>query len=445
MVYENEIKRDPASFRDPAANVYASEGKVVRLIYKSYFPEYDQFMDRVYPILIEKGLIVPHRVMSRDEDRIVIAPEYIELITYPYEWTFAMLKEAALVTLLVNQIALEQGMMLKDASAYNIQYSRGRMRLIDTTSFMFYNGATPWPAYSQFLRHFVCPMLWIKYYNPKLSRLSEIYLDGIPVPLTSRMLPIHTRLSARLWRHIFAQSLDFQPGPWAVDIKMSRFNLIAFLNDLFKFVSRLEYKLISGHGWLKYAEAGSYTPDSLRSKKEIVYDCIDRIRGKRIMDIGANTGDYSHMAAAKGWDVIALDADHDCMFCLAGVNNILPLVVDLCNPSPAIGWDNQERHAIWDRIGKVDAVMALALIHHLSVRNNVPLGLVAELLAHHCNNLIIEWVPLEDRQAQKLLGTKCIPEYSQQVFLNEFSRLFHIGRSFPITGSERIIYEMEVK
>ena len=446
MQEENKITKDPASFRDPAAGVYVIRDKVYREIYPAYFPEYDHFMERIYPELIEQDLIVPHKELSRSSDVITIEPSLVPFISYPYEWSFEMLKEAALVTLRVNEIAMEHGMMLKDASAYNVQHYQGRMRFIDTSSFMFYSVDTPWPAYSQFLRHFIAPMLWIKYYNPLLGRLSELYLDGVPIPLTARMLPFHTKVNARFIEHIYAQTLDFTLDPGRTP-KMTRIALYAFLADLYKFVRHLYYKPIFGHSWIKYSEAGSYSPDSLRHKKEIVAKCLGELRGRRALDLGANTGVYSRIAAELGYDVIAVDTDHDCMYNLFNPHDtkILPLIVDLCNPSPGIGWNNRERRGFWDRIGKVDVILALALIHHLSVRNNVPLSLVADLLADHCNNLIIEWVPLEDKKATKLLGTKKIPEYNQAVFLEQFSRRFNIIRACPIDGSARIICLMESK
>lgn len=438
-------RRDPASFRDPAASVYIVRRKVYREIYPAYFPEYDRFMEKIYPELVEQGLIIPHEEISRSEDRITIAPAMVPFISYPYEWSFAMLKEAALVTLRVNEIALAKGMMLKDASAYNVQYYQGRMRFIDTSSFMFYSGDTPWPSYSQFLRHFVAPMLWIKYCNPRLGRLSELYLDGIPIPLTAHMLPFHTKVNARFIEHIYAQTIDLVLDDPGRIPKMTKIALYAFLIDLYKFVKHLYYKPILGHSWVKYAEAGSYSSVSLYHKEKIVFDCLYDIQGRSALDLGANTGIYSRIAATQGYDVIAVDADHDCMFSLHDTKGVLPLVVDLCNPSPGIGWSNHERRGFWDRIGKANVILALALIHHLSVRNNIPLGLVADLLADYCDNLIIEWVPLEDKQATKLLGNKKIPEYNQAVFLAEFSRRFNIIRTCPINGSERVIYLMESK
>jgi hypothetical protein len=443
---------NPASFRDPAAAVWRRyDGKLCREIKPEYFPVYDDFMGNgcgLYSVLTNADMMIHHKEISRSAESLIIEPEFIPFISYPYEWNFGQLKEAALVTLKINQVAMMGGLMLKDASTYNIQPVKGKMKLIDTTSFMPYTGDTPWPSYGQFLRHFVCPLLWIKYYHSDFARLSEICLDGIPVALTERMLPFATRFNSHYWSHIYLQSFNFDVK-LKKPIKMPRVALEAFLVDLQKFIEGLNYKPIAGQilgeGWLKYAEAGSYTPAGLADKKEVIAKCLIDLDGHTLLDLGANTGDYSCIAAGMGYDVIAVDSDHDCMFMLNGAPGILPLVVDLCNPSPGIGWANRERPSFWDRAGKVDVILALALIHHLSVRNNVPLGMVAELLAAQTDNLIIEWVPLEDKQAVKLLGSKRIPEYSLPVFLAEFGRRFKSVKAFPIKDSGRVIYLMEGK
>lgn len=445
MQKTNEIKRDPASFRDPAANVYSNGKIAIREIYTGYFPEYDQFMEKVYPELIDQDLIIPHRVMARDENRIIIYPEIIPFISYPYEWSFQMLKEAALVTLMINKMAMDQDMILKDASAYNIQYYEGRMKLIDTTSFMFYSGDTPWGSYSQFLRHFLAPLLWIKYVNSDMRRLQEIYIDGIPIPLTNRMIPFKSRFKSGIMLHILSQSVAgdlFQDSKRIV--KMNRVQLSALLGNLAGFIERLTYEPPrSSRGWIKYNEFGSYSSDSLTNKKDIVYRALKSYSGGDLLDIGANTGEYSKIAVNCGYKVIAVDNNHDCINSLYSMVGVLPLVVDVCNPSPGIGWNNRERRSFWERIGGVDVILALALIHHLCVRNNVPLGMVADLLADHCQYLIIEWVPLDDPQAQKLLGVKNIPEYSLDIFKREFSRHFKIINSKPIDDSKRAIFLME--
>lgn len=442
-----EILRDPASFRDPASNVYAGEDQVYREIYPPYFKEYDHFMDTVYPELLAEEWIIPHKELSRTAERIVIAPEMIDFISYPYEWTFTDLKRAALTTLRINQVALKHGMMLKDASAYNIQWYKGSWRLIDTCSFMF-RLDTPWPAYSQFLRHFVNPLLLMKYVHTHENKLSQIYLDGLTTGYTSNRLPWSAKFWPGYWIHVYSQTwADVFKTERTRPPRMSTIALTAFLTNLYTFVQGLEYKPVLDRGWIKYAELGSYTEAALKRKKEIVSSFLGFIRGRRLLDLGANTGEYSRMAGMRKWDVLAVDADHDCMFNLNQwqTSNILPLVVDLNNPPPAIGWANRERRAFWDRIGKVDCTLALALIHHLSIRNNVPLGMVADLLADHTRYLIVEFVPQEDKQAKRLLAGKNIPEYSRTVFLDEFSRRFKTIASSSILESMREIYLMECK
>lgn len=446
--FRNEINRDPASFRDPASNVYTGDDFIAREIYPRYFKEYDHFMAEIYPELKESGLIIEHKEMSRTEDRIIITPDLVEFISYPYEWNFEQLKAAALATLAVNFTALKHNMILKDASAYNIQFHKDHWRLIDTCSFMEYSGDTPWPAYGQFLRHFLNPLLLMKYVHSAENRLSQIHIDGIPTPYTANRLPFHCHLYPKIWTHTYIQSWSdlFKEINPKRTVHMSRIQLIAFLENLAHLIIGLKYKPYLDRGWIKYAEAGSYTPDSLKSKKEIIKGILAGDKGRRILDLGANTGDYSRIAANQGYDVIAVDSDHDCMFALNGKLDVLPLIVDLCNPPPAIGWANTERRSFWDRIGKVDCILALAVIHHLCIRNNVPLGLVADLLADHTNRyLVIEWIPPDDKQAVKLRGSKNIPEYDLATFIQEFSRRFNIDPAYTIDGSTRRIFVMEIK
>jgi len=441
---------EPASFRDPAANVLISGEKILRRINKTYIPEYNLFMSKVYPELLEKKLIVPHVELSVTSEAIMIEPEYVPLISYPYEWPFAMIKEAALNTLSINRIALSHNMMLKDASAYNMQYYGGALKLIDTTSFINHADGMPWLAYPQFLTNFVSPLLLIKYVDSALGVISQMFLDGIPITLTAQLLPWQKRFSPGVIKHLYSQAIAsrFDADKYKKIPRMSNIVLFALLDDLYEFVDSLKYKERS-KGWMDYADKGmgSYIGTSLASKRKIVDNLLsERSKGwGTILDLGANTGEYSRVAANKGYDVIAVDSDHDCMNRLYGAKSVLPLIIDLCNPSPAIGWANTERRSFWDRSGRIDTIMALALIHHLCVKHNVPLGMVAEFLARHCEKLIIEWVPPWDKQAMRLLGEKNIPEYSHGCFLQEFGRRFRILKEYPIEASVRVIYKMEVR
>lgn len=430
-----------SSFRDPAGQVFEEDGKIKRRIYPSYFEEYNKFINSgLYLELVQNGLIIPHNNVIQREDYIEITPEKIPFISYPYEWCFSMLKRAALNTFMINDIALKYGMMLKDASAYNMQWYNGKMVLIDTLSFMSYEEGMNWGPYRQFLQHFVSPLLLMSSRGAAMNKLTEVYLDGIPMSLTAKLLPAIKRFSITNWPHVYAQS-------WNITVKgqkrmkMPRLALEALLSNLTTFTATIKYKNKSD--WENYYDCDSYTPVALEDKKRIYRECLDLIKQGSLCDIGANTGDYSKLAQLFRFKVISVDSDHDCVEgCYKYSNDLLPLVVDLCNPSPAIGFGNTERQSFLDRL-HVDTIMALALIHHLCIGNNIPLSMVAEMLWQHCKNLIIEFVPPDDPKAQLLRGQKNIPPYSQEIFIREFSQYFNIVRIYPINDSLRTIYLME--
>lgn len=431
---------EKSSFRDPSGKVYFySDGTIYRYIYPPYFDAYDRLIESgLYGDLISRGLLIPHDMVKSLPSAIIIQPVRVPFISYPYEWCFSMLKEAALNTLNINRLALKKDMLLKDASAFNMQYFEGRMTLIDTTSFMEYESGMPWGSYRQFIQHFVCPLLLMAKVSPGLNRLTSLFIDGIPLKLAAKLLPNRLHFSPSVLMHIYAQSLD-------VDVKgkrevsMSRTALEALLDNLEGLVNGINY---NGRSlWTNYGDAGSYTARGIESKMLAVTGILNGIDKGAVCDLGANTGTYSAISGS----VLSVDSDHDCIDRIYRdyESRGLPLVIDLCNPSPSIGWDNTERRSFLDRL-HVDTIMALALIHHLCIGNNTPLERAAEMLSNHCRNLIIEWVPPEDKQAQKLLGKKNIPLYNHGVFHAAFGKYFKIVEAHPVAESQRVIYYMVV-
>jgi len=432
---------EKSSFRDPSGQVFEHDGQILRYVYPSYFADYKKLMEsRLYSRLTTLKLLIKHTELFQEKDKYIIRPDIVPFISYPYEWCFSMLKEAALNTLKINRIALEHGMILKDASAYNMQYYQGNMRLIDTLSFMSYEPGQLWGAYRQFLQHFLYPLLLMAHYNPYINKLSQIHIDGIPAGFVINNLPFYCRFKPSLWAHVYAHGLSYN-GNGHKQVTMSRYALEGLLDNLEVVVRGLKYQILNSD-FIKYSELGSYTPDANLKKIEIIAGILPYIHKGTLCDLGANTGKYSNMAVLAKHSVISVDSNHDCIENLYQQKMALPLIVDLCNPSPAIGFDNTERKSFLDRL-HVDTIMALALIHHLCVGNNVPLGRVAEMLSQHCKNLIIEFVPLDDPKAQQLLGKKNIPPYSLDIFKAEFSKWFNIRGEYPITDSLRTIYLME--
>ncbi len=435
--------QENSSFRDSSAHVFDDGKYIKREIYPSYFKEYDHLMQSgLYQELTEKQLLIPHKPLAENLNNgqvIAIEPERVNFISYPYEWCFSMLKDAALVTLQVNSIALKYGMMLKDASAFNVQYHKGKMTFIDTTSFMFYKEGMPWGAYRQYCQHFLYPLICMKYLN---SNVWKGNLEGITAEETAKIIPNKCRLIPAYIAHVYSQAMQ-STITGQKTIKIPQVALLALLNHLEKFTESL--KKAPKPGWIDYAEAGSYSKPAQVSKDETIEKWLSEIPEGKLVDLGANLGFYSGMANTAGHQVIAVDSDPDCINCMSHINfmlGVLPLVVDLCNPTPAIGWNNIERKSFLDRL-HVDTILALALIHHLCIGNNVPLIKVAQMLSEHCHTLIIEFVPPDDKQAIKLKGSKNIPEYNQDLFLAVFNDYFRVKEHAQITDSLRTLFWME--
>ena len=204
-----------------------------------------------------------------------------------------------------------------------------------------------------------------------------------------------------------------------------------------------------GTEWADYYEDTNYSVDALHQKKQLVTEFLDKTSPKTVWDLGANTGLFSRIASGMGIQTVSFDVDPACveriyLECVKkGETNILPLLLDLTNPSPSIGWENQERMSLLER-GPVDTVLALALIHHLAISNNLPLNMIADFFKKICHSLIIEFVPKSDSQVQRLLSTRedIFPNYTQQAFENEFGEHFLIQHSVKLKDSERTLYLM---
>ena len=186
-----------ASFRDPSGYMFYDGAVLRRAINPIYFPQYHKLKESVFfATLIDKGMLISHEETSASEEKIVLTPEKIPFITNPYEWSFEQYKHAALHTLKLQKYALSKGFILKDASAYNVTFHKGKPIFIDTLSFDFYEENTPWRAYKQFITHFFGPLILAKYHGTEIFKMLQTHIDGIPVKLIASMLPRKTRKAA---------------------------------------------------------------------------------------------------------------------------------------------------------------------------------------------------------------------------------------------------------
>lgn len=453
---ESTVRPLRSSFRDPSGFLYAKEGRLYRQINRSYQSQYDRLMGSgLYKSLAGQGLLIPHSEVELDplsaEAYKTIAPETVPFISYPYEWCFGQLRDAALATLDIQAKALAQNMVLKDASAYNIQFYKGKPLLIDTLSFDDYEEGKPWIAYGQFCRHFVAPLVLMACTDIRLSGLLRLYIDGIPLDLASKLAPKRTRWNIHIASHLHLHGKSVaSAGDLKAAKPISRHGLEAILDSLRSLINGLQWK-DTATTWGDYYDNTNYSDKAMQTKLDLVSkllsDCPAETR--TVWDLGANTGRFSELASKRGWHTVAWDLDPSAVeqayqhVKQTGDANLLPLVQDLTNPSSGLGWAHAERDSLIER-GPADVAMALALVHHLAIGNNVPLPAVADFMSKVGKRLIIEFVPKEDSQVQRLLATRkdIFDQYHAEGFERAFDEKFEMVSRTPIEGTARTLYLM---
>jgi len=452
----------PGSFRDPSGFMFTNGGALFRQINVSYKKHYDLLINSLlYDALVSENLLISHKEIEDVDSGIesnlaykIIQPDTIKFISYPYEWCFTQLKSAALATLRIQKIALDHGMTLKDASAYNMQFKDGQPTFIDTLSFEKYIDGQPWIAYKQFCKHFLAPLALMSYTDVRLNQLMQIYIDGVPLDLANKLLPFKAKLNFYLFSHIslHSKSQDYfsDKQPKFKNLKMSKVSFLGLLDSLESAINGLKWKMPKSQ-WGNYYHDTNYSNQATRQKMEVIRSFMNSIKPINVWDLGSNTGLFSRISSQMGIETIAFDLDpvaveKNYLECIrTQEKNLLPLIMDLTNPSSPIGWQNHERMSLFER-GPVDTVLALAIIHHLAISENMPLLKIVNFFKMICKNLIIEFVSKEDSQVQKLLSTRAdiFPNYTQEKFEEEFSKFFTIKRSIRINETKRTLYLMSI-
>lgn len=448
-----------ASFRDPSGFVFFRDGLVFRQVNQVYRENYCQLMDSgLFSNLIDEELLLPHQEIEipspkPDTAYKILQHQKLTFISYPYEWCFSALQDAALATLEIQRRSLAHGMSLKDSSAFNIQFYHGHPVLIDTLSFERYEEGKPWTAYRQFCQHFLAPLSLMAFQDIRLAQLFTSNIDGLPLDLTSNLLPWRSRLSPGLLFHIHLHATSqkrYASSSIDTGRQVNRTAMMGLIDNLESTVRGLKWQKTTT-AWAGYYQADhNYTPEGLENKRQLVDQYLQAINPSIVWDLGANTGLFSRVATVRGAYTLSFDndpgavelnyrqtkTDHE--------ENLLPLITDIFNPSPAIGWENTERLSLLER-ANADTIFALALIHHLAIGNNLPFEHIAQFFHRLGKWLIIEFVPKTDSQVQRLLATRqdIFEEYNADSFVNYFQRYFVIHRIDTIRDSERGLYLME--
>lgn len=451
-----------ASFRDPSGYMFHDGDVLRRVINPIYFSQYNKLKESgFFKTLIKQGMLIPHTETSVADDKIIITPEPIPFITNPYEWGFEQFKHAALHTLKIQKYALSKGFILKDASAYNVTFHKGKPVFIDTLSFDFYEEGTPWRAYKQFITHFFGPLVLAKYHGTEIFKMLQTHIDGIPVKLIASLLPGKTKLSATIHTniHLLAKMEGKHSEDYKAETKVAKLSKKAqsnILESLFNFIKKLEGNETTE--WGNYYDKTNYETAAFEGKKKLIREWVTPLNPQRLIDVGGNDGTFARTVLDKVPDVLVTDIDSNAVdynYKQVQENNetnMLPFVCDVLQPAPGIGFNNTERNSLLERLKNYnpDITMALALIHHITLSGNVPFEKSAEFFAKFSGTLIIEFPKRTDSWVESLLVRKRefinhFDFYNEAAFEVGFNQFFTIEKKEIVPGTKRVLYLMKRK
>ena len=439
-----------ASFRDAAGQVFDRGGTLLRRISPAFAPTFRSFERSGLLEALQRDdlLIAHHELTASTAGEIVLQPERIPFITYPYEWTPCQLRDAALLTLDLADRGLHRGFILRDASAYNIQLRYGRPILIDSLSFAPRERGAPWMAYGQFCRHFLAPLVLAALVDPQLLRLSCNFADGIPVRLASRVLGrrglLNLGVLVHLHMHAFADGRAEQRRPRRLGHVSDR-RLAQTIDGLRSTIEQLPIKA-PATPWLQYPLHTQYDDVSRAEKQNFTSRAIAEVQPRSLWDLGSNSGDIALSHVPAGGYALALDADLGCAeVCYARARtetaSVATIWGDLLAPSPASGWANEERASLVDR-GPADMVLALALIHHLSIGGRVPLERITKWLAQIAKHAVVEVPSREDPMVAVLAQSRNgdAADFGPDEFRRKVQPHFEIIRETTLSGLPRTLF-----
>ena len=419
---------DTASFRDPDGKVFHFQGKVYRCLTGNGGRSYEKARaSGLIKFLENEGLIVATRLCGGEEAtsfgfnpalETVIEQEKVPFLCYPYEWPFEMLRKAALTHLALMAHLVPRGLIVKDSSAYNYQFFGSKCKLIDIPSIEERKANEPWLGYSQFCRHFLNPLLIHSVLKLAPHPLLRGNLDGIPVGDANALIPWWKQLKNGILLHVWLQALLekkasglFSERALFMELPDQKDSILGTVKRVRRLIEHLG-RPRRGNLWMNYELESSYTERARLAKQNMIENVIAKSKVNLVYDFGANTGEYSLIAAKHAACVVAFDSDDsvaDHLFirlCKEKRENILPLLMDFTNPSPDQGFAGKECRSLMQR-GKPDLIIAFALIHHLRINGNIPFHLMLDwFYSLGAPNLLVEFVPKEDPMVQRLLRNR---------------------------------------
>jgi SAM-dependent methyltransferase len=456
---------EAGSFRDPESRVFYAEGAVLRALSAEGLADFEalagsQLFERAQA---DGRLVATERMDDADglaaplvKDRAaVLRHERIPFVSYPYEWPFSMLRDAALLQLDLTLEALAEDLTLKDSSPYNVQFRGAQPVFVDVGSFERLRSGETWIGYRQFCMLFLYPLLLQAAKGVAYQPWLRGSIDGIPPGEMRHLASARDRFRRGFFTHVFLHArLERRYADRAGEVRselkragVRKEVVVANVRKMRKLVERLSWNPPEGV-WVAYGERNSYTDDDTRRKEEFVREVVASERFGVAWDIGANTGRYSRIAAEGAEYVVAFDSDPGPVELFyrtlreEAANRILPLTMNVADPSPGLGWRGLERKPMAER-GSPDLVLALAVLHHVAISANVPVREFVDWLAALGGSLVIEFPTRDDPMVKKLLAAKregLHPDYELGYFERCLAAAFDVERREELGSGTRVLY-----
>jgi SAM-dependent methyltransferase len=463
------LRKEEGSFRDPTGQVWIGDSEVLRftsaqqgtvideLLHAGILGKLSQKRLVIETVPVENGRMASLAEVAGRFERAFSHPK-LDFISYPAEWSPSMLADAADLTLRLQELLINRGFALKDATPYNVQFQGSHPLFIDAGSFCRPARNDIWHVLGQFQRGFLYPLILAAHAGWDLRSYFLGRMDGRSALDVAAALGRKAWLRPSLWldcalpayferrqQRTAKESTGYKPGKdRGVAVQLMT------LRRLRKLVARLARKTSAGSHWVDYTATCTYTDEATAIKKDAINRWLERLKPDQTLDIGCNTGEFSRIAATKSRLVISGDTDSGCVgriYAQAKSEGlpIHPIVTDITNPTPGYGHLNTERKPLFDRL-QSDCVLALALTHHLRVGGNLDpenqSKLFAKLSKRH---LIIEFVPTSDEMFRKLaeLRDETYADWTPAKWLAAFERRFRVVDKVRIPSLDRTLYLLE--
>jgi len=456
---------ETGSFRDRDGRIYRLGDRIIRGISESALADFQKLQSTdFYARFLKKGRLVASEILPAETVSLpgvekqrwtaFIEHQRIPVISYPYEWTFGMLQDAAKLQLDLVEAAILEDMTLKDATPYNIQFVDGKPVFIDIPSFETLPAGAPWSGYRQFCEMFLFPLMLQAYKGIHFQPLLRSRIDGVDIQTAARLFGARDRFRSGVLTHVWLQAkLDRRYGGTSKDVrsdlKSAGFNkelILANVRKMRKLVGKLSWGG-DGSEWGGYEEFHNYSESDHALKEAFIDESVKESGAQTVWDVGCNTGQFSKIAAVHASQVLAMDLDHFAVERLyrelSGQEHsrILTLVQNVADPSPNWGWRNRERTDLSNR-AKPELLLCLALIHHVVITANVPLEEFVGWLSDLSDQLVIEYVSRSDDKVEALLRNKedKYSDYSRENLESELGRHFTIRKRLELESGNRFLY-----